>query len=294
MMHLVLGLIACVITVKSFAWSDPIHIVIAKIARSNLNPGVLGRIEDLANNIEGAFPLTFDFVNASCWANDISRGGCGVFDSWHEQPMPYDPENILADSKQKAIRSKIDQNSNVFALVSAMTTLRNPQAGQWEKNFCLRILMHCLADLHNPMACISLYSSDFPDGDQGGRLFRIESVYGSLRELWDHALLFSFPQEEIREWTHDLTYEQQEELDEVVEKILSIYPRFAFSDLREGSFADWAKSSYGLAVHHAYQGILPGDYPTNEYLQKSRQIALEQIAKAGYRLADKLNEIFQQ
>lgn len=285
-------ILTCLIAVKSFAWNDPVHMVIAKIAKNNLHHGVLSQIEDLADNIDGAFPLSFDFVESACWANGIARGGCRALDSWHERPLPYDPENILTDSERKAMQGSIDQNSSVFALDVAMATLKNPRAGPWEKNFCLRILLHCLGCLHNPLACISLYSHEFPNGDQGGRLFMIESVHASLRTLWDNAFGLDFP--DVRGWMNDMTFEQKEELEAMVKEILHTFPRCAFSDLREGSFKDWAKASYELAVQHAYQGIDLGERPSHEYLQRSRQIAWMQMAKAGYRLADVLNEIFQQ
>lgn len=271
-------LTVCLIARMAFAWNDQVHMMIAKIAKNHLEPGALRTIEVLAEDVNGEFPPPFDFIEAACWANVISRGGCKAFDPWHERPMPYDPEKILNDGRE------VDQNSVIFALNQAVGTLNNPKAGAWEKNFCLRILLHGMGNLHHPLACSSLYSSEFPKGDRGGRLFSIQGRQ-SLRDLWDN--LFGLMTDE-----YDPSFEQQQEMDEVLKEILLHFPRNALSDRMQGDFETWADQSFQLAVNQAYQGICSGAMPPPDYIIRCREIAFMQIALAGYRLADKLNEIF--
>lgn len=287
----ILALAACLFVTESFAWNDTVHMIIAEIAKNHLNPKVLGKIEDLAENIDGEFPPPFDFIESACWMNDISRCGCKVLDSWHEMAMPYDPGKVLSDADRKAILSKLKDNSSVFALNEAMSTLKNPQAGPWEKNFMLRILLHCIAELHQPLACTSFYSVDFPSGDGGGKLFMIRGKQ-SLREFWDNGLDFVKNLGEVWGWTHDRTFEEEEEMSAALKKILSEFPPSSFVNREIGEFEDWAIESHELAATYAYQGIKPGEIPTSDYIQRCRPIAIRQIALAGYRLAGKLNEIF--
>jgi len=270
-------LIICLISRVAFAWNDRVHMMIAKIAKWHLEPGVLSKIETLAEDVDGEFPPPFDFVEAACWANAISRGGCKAFDPWHERPMPYDPEGILDE------RLQLDQNSVLFALNQAMGTLTNPNAGSWEKNFCLRILLHGMGNLHHPLACSSFYSSEFPKGDQSGRLFSVQGQ--SLRDLWDGLL-------GIMADEYDHSFEQQQEMDEVLKEILLRFPRNALQDRIQGGFETWANESFQLAANQAYQDVYPGTFPPPEYIMRCREIAFMQIALAGYRLADKLNKIF--
>ena len=53
--------------------------MIAEIAKCHLKPGVLSKIDDLAEDVNGEFPCVFDFIEAARWANVVSRGGCRAF-----------------------------------------------------------------------------------------------------------------------------------------------------------------------------------------------------------------------
>ena len=97
-----------------------------------------------------------------------------------------------------------------------VTTLSDPKSGAWEKNFCLRILLYCIGNLHHPLACSSL--------PQGGRSFKIQwRGRDSLRELWD-GLFCSFTNEYISE------FEEDTEIWELLQEIKWKFPFKDFSD----------------------------------------------------------------
>lgn len=52
---------------------------------------------------------------------------------------------------------------------------------QFEKSFMLSFFIHVLGDIHQPLHSCSLFSDEFPNGDQGGNLFNI--TYKNMKEL---------------------------------------------------------------------------------------------------------------
>ena len=286
---LVIGM-SWLVPTLSYAWNDTAHILIAQIAKEYLNLGVMDKIVDLVEDIDGEFPPPFDFETAACWADDISRYGMKGLDSWHEKLIPYDPCGILTEEKRNELLVGLEKNSVTFALTEAVRTLKDPESCSWGKNFMLRILLHCIGDIHHPLHCATLYSPDFTCGDEGGQFFKISGrKEKSLREFWDNLAGNS-----KRSWSgnHYPTYEETIEMELTMDKILADFPFNSFTKNTEETFNDWAEESYQLAVQFAYQNITPGSNLSKEYVELSRRIAYRQIALAGYRLAEILNEVF--
>ena len=238
MFHILI-IVLCLVSEKAFAWNDQVHRMIALIAKEHLNPGVLSEIENLARDVDGEFPPPFDFVEAAYWVNQVSRRGCRLLESWHDEV--------------------------VFPLNEAVVTLSDPKAGAWEKNFCLRILLYCIGNLHHP-----LYQ---------------EKIKDPLCKLWD-GLFGSFLNEYYSE------FEDDKEIIDLLQEINWKFPFENFIAERQGKFESWADQTSKLAMLEVYEGIISEKAPTFEYAQRCRLVALKQIALAGYRLSDILNKIF--
>ena len=273
----------------SYAWNDTTHMLIAMIAERHLNPGTMDKIDELAEDTNSGLSVPFYFANEACWAGDISRYGLKALDAWREMPIPYDPHGILTEAMLLNISDKLKTNSLCFALNEARNTLKNPDSGAWEKIFMLRILIHCVANIHHPLHCANLYSFDFPAGDMGGRLFVVGDQRINLRTLWDDAVndVISVPGR-----FHYGTYEERNELIAMLERILWECPYANFTVCKTWDFENWAQESHRLAIEYAYKNIQPGETPSSDYLRMRDRIAHQQIALAGYRLANLLNEIF--
>ena len=58
------------------------------------------------------------------------------------------------------------------------------------KSYALRLLIHYMGDLVQPLHCENRYNSEFPDGDKGGNLFPLKYHYDvdELHALWDKIL----------------------------------------------------------------------------------------------------------
>lgn len=58
------------------------------------------------------------------------------------------------------------------------------------RSYALRLLIHYLGDLHQPLHAMGRYNDDYPTGDKGGNLFPIKYHYEAdeLHAVWDKVL----------------------------------------------------------------------------------------------------------
>ena len=111
---------------------------------------------------------------ASIWADDIVHDGIESFFKWHISSRPYDPEGILSTSEHEKILASIEGNDLVWVIGECIKTLKNPNSTSWSRGFMLRVLIHMVGDIHQPSHCITLYNTQFPQGDRGGTRFKIK------------------------------------------------------------------------------------------------------------------------
>ena len=89
-----------------------------------------------------------DFAAAADWADDIKEEGITMFDNWHFINQPVNPNGVFVDIP--------DQPSNnvIFGINKTVKALKNQAtAGKntIEKAFMLRLLLHFLGDIHQPL-----------------------------------------------------------------------------------------------------------------------------------------------
>jgi hypothetical protein len=69
----------------------------------------------------------------------------------------------------------------------------NPDTGvSWDlgDSFNLRLLIHFIGDIHQPLHTVSRYAEEFPEGDMGGNLFMLtqKGEINELHALWDSTI----------------------------------------------------------------------------------------------------------
>lgn len=270
------------------AWWDLGHMAIAQIAYDELDPCVRERVDRYILAVSDQFPEHSDFITASTWADDISNDGMSAFRVWHGSPYPYDPDNVLSTSERTKILNSIENNDVVWAVHECIKTLGCSKATDWSKGFMLRMLIHIVGDLHQPNHCITLYSKEFPNGDRAATLFRIQdNFYHTLHNLFDAAFGLNDRRPE-----RPLTDEDLDSLNSLVNYLRSEYPRHSIPQLLEKDIEVWRNESYQIGVEFAYANISPWEKPSEVYVMKGQIITGRQMALAGYRLADLLNDTF--
>lgn len=275
-------------SVKLFGWWDVPHMLICQIAKDQLDDATIQKVEDLVAYFESDFPESSTFVTGSCFPDDITTLGLSGFKVWHGVLTPYSINNFLTEREIGCIESLINDNNLHAAIRQCVKTLKNPKTKNWEKSFMLHFLLHCVGDIHQPLHCVQLYSSQFPHGDLAGHRFVINGMpYKNLHLLWDAAFGVG-----AQKMVRPLSLKDERWICETANSIEKIFPQNSLPESKNMDYLQWSKESYQIAVKVAYHGIQVGQIPSQEYLAIGEYTALRQIALFGYRLAKLINEIF--
>lgn len=227
------------------------------------------------------------FVAAGEWMDNIKGTG------WkHYHPIHFTNVPVYAPDFE-GIAKNITVNAT-WAYDNAVATLRAPDTkyNLLSKSIAVRVIVHLVGDIHQPLHTSALFSKQFKKGDIGGNAFKIKytSKLSNLHAFWD-ALGHNHGNIEV---PLNKSVERQTRLVDLCKNITSQYPR---SDLikmpqKHTMFDDWVAEAHVVAKEHAYRGISPGDKPTDAYVANTRTVCDKQLALAGYRIADAISDIF--
>lgn len=261
-----------------YAWDSAGHRIIALIAYQQLKPAAKQKVDQLSEQLDPGYPPLQRFLYAATLADQLKVNNISVYNNWHFINYPY--------SKGYPTSSNINVDNLVWAINHNESILENPEASMQQKAVSMSFLVHFVGDAHQPMHCINYFSSHFPHGDQGGNFYTIyDKNITNLHMLWDQGVgLYK------KRGIHHLL--NNKDVKRFAEKIERQYPPQYFANGVSNLDANtWAKESFNIAKHVAYN-IPEGAKPSKQYLQVGQRISSQQLALAGYRLANLLNEIF--
>lgn len=82
-------------------------------------------------------------------------------------------------------------------------------------------------------------------------------------------------------------------MNKVVDSLLEKYPKYKLKGrLNEQDRLKWIMESKGFAEDYAYKGLKYNQEYDEKYIERGAPVVQEQLAIAGYRLADSLEETF--
>ncbi|HEX6039095.1 S1/P1 nuclease [Longimicrobium sp.] len=232
----------------------------------------------------------FVFMYAARYPDDFkSEAGYNedVFSPQHYVDFPFKPAGQPASvhtQPPEAINLLQAYPAYVGALASADSS---PAA----KALALSFLFHLTGDVHQPLHAAQLFTTRYPNGDQGGNLFYIRLPDGSrpkLHSYWDGIVIRSDRFADVRAAALAL----------LADPALA---RETYAELSDGSVQHWAQNeSFPAAVQTAYRnGTLRAS--TTEanarlvpdgYVVDATRTAQRRITLAGYRLGDFLGTTF--
>jgi hypothetical protein len=144
-------------------------------------------------------------------------------------------------------------------------------------------VIHLFGDIHQPLHCVTRITSAHPrpDGDRGGNSFALKGHARNLHSLWDSSVSFTSGESE----------------DQIADEIVQQHSRSQLAaDLQVKDVEKWARSSFALAKNFAYKPLNENPAsppkPSTAYLATAQKIGRRQAALAGYRLSDRLQQIF--
>ncbi|MEM8931238.1 MAG: S1/P1 nuclease [Acidobacteriota bacterium] len=260
------------------AWAPAGHMVIAQIAHERLSPTARAEADRLIGLLADFEPRYDDFVTASTWLDAIRGAGWRSFDRWHYVDLPFNADGIGQVSGPSA-------DNAITAVREAIRVLEDPAAPDLSKAFMLRVLIHVVGDLHQPLHCVSRYTVEQPDGDRGGGRFDLpEADGGNLHRLWDGALGL------LPDLVADA--EGRRRVPELVEELERSVPETQRGDLRNLDPEAWAREGFRLATTHVYTGLTPGRPVPEVYRFKGQLVVRRRLLVAGLRLTHLLEQLF--
>ncbi|HEV2614772.1 MAG TPA: S1/P1 nuclease [Gammaproteobacteria bacterium] len=251
-----LVLVLTLFSFSAYSWNSMGHRVIGEIAYEHLSPQAKEKSMLLIQYLSNAYPYSSTFQTANGWADYLKMDGVHAYDSWHFDNTPYSLDGTPTTPAQTP--------NLVWALNQSIAVLKNPKTNQYEKAFFIRFLLHLTGDAHQPLHCINFFSKNYPNGDNGGN-----AEPNHLHANWDNGLgLFD---------EHcGISPSKAQRAKCFAEEIQTQYPESYFGNkAMDLNPQDWVDESFEIAKTQ----------------DQSQTLVKQQLALAGYRLANELNAL---
>jgi S1/P1 Nuclease len=232
------------------------------------------------------------FMRAATWADWVRSHHAQEFNhgTWHyiNYPVTFPGGGADPDKHQPPA----GQENAVWCLNRCADKIRN--GNDTEKAVYMTWLFHLCGDIAQPLHCVALYSTKYPDGDRGGNAIRIRiaSSPTNLHSFWDGLL--------GRGTTPGSIGKDVAEIEAILtEKANTVQP-----DLQAHKTPDsWAREGAELARKAVYldgellkprggegaDGVLQAP---EGYATRAGAVARVQVGKGGARLAEPLTKLF--
>jgi len=290
------------------AWDDTGHKVSAYIAWRQMSPAaktkavklLLAAPEDshlsvyypAGSRSKEAKELEL-FMVASTWSDIIrSRDFKVRYEKYNQGPWHY------ADIFWKQTGGKAEMMGNrseglaIAKLYDFEKNLKDVSVSDADKAVNLAWFLHVAGDVHNPLHNASRITDVEPKGDSGGNLFLLSPAGAvgenrvNLHSYWDSILRRNAPRE------NDAC--DGEYIARMAEKIMK---KHSFASMKErlklGDYREWNAEGFRFLNETVYDEELKrGELPAKKYQKRAVAVGEEQIALAGYRMAETLNQIF--
>lgn len=254
------ALMVAMFTVSSFSanneivWGATGHRVVGEIAQTHLKSSTKRKLNKLLNGQTLAYISTF--------ADEIkSDDRYKKFTTWHYINMPldenYNPENRNPDGDL------------VSAIEFCSAIISDKNSSDSDKIFYLKLLVHFIGDLHQPMH-IGLVE------DKGGNDIKLK-WFGkdtNLHRVWDSEMIESYKMSytELAANTKDLSKSE-------------------IKNIQQGTLIDWVNDIH-KSTRIVYNSMTEGENLSYRYSYLHFDLLEQQLQYAGIRLAKVLNDLF--
>ena len=150
--------------------------------------------------------------------------------------------------------------------------MKNLIPGQTEENAkstAMRLLIHYLGDVHQPLHCTALVNDKYPKGDRGGNSFPIvpKDELNELHAIWD-SIIYEYPGYPVLPFSDS----DWESLGKNASRMFSDYPvdQDKVDDLEP---ENWAVESFDISRTFVYRYVHENKSLSDSYIKKARTIA---------------------
>ncbi|MGK0413020.1 MAG: fructose-1,6-bisphosphatase, partial [Polaribacter sp.] len=235
-------------------WGQNGHRVTGKIAEKHLTKKAKRNIDKILKGESLAFVSTF--------ADEIkSERKYREFSPWHYVNMKLDQTYAEAE--------KNPQGDLVTAINKCITILKDENSSEEDRVFYLKLLIHFVGDLHQPMHIGQ-------KEDKGGNDFQVQ-WFGegtNMHSVWDTKMIEAWNMSYI-ELADNAKYLSKKQIESI----------------EKGSVLDWVEEIHQI-TKKVYASAKSGENLRYRYSYDHFVIVRSQLQKGGIRLAKILNEIY--
>ncbi len=245
--------------VAAMAWGQLGHRIVGEIASSYLSPKAKAAVQKILGNESLAM--------ASNWADFVkSDTAYKYLNSWHY----IDFKDGISEAEFKSYLATDTETDAYTKLNFLISELKKATLPQEKKVMYLRLLVHIVGDVHQPM------HTGRPE-DLGGNKIKLSwfNQPTNLHAVWDDKILE----------TQQLSYT------EYAKAINFASPAQVVSWQKE-PIADWLLQSHQIA-EKLYKEVNPDDKLSYRYTYDHLSIVNNQLLEGGVHLAGVINQIFQ-
>ena len=235
-------------------WGQTGHRVVGAVADDYLTASTKRKLKKLLNYESLASSSTF--------ADDIkSDSRYDKFKPWHYVNMPLDGTYETSTKNPKG--------DLVTGIRYCKTVIGDKTASKEDKVFYLKMLIHLIGDLHQPMH-LGLQE------DRGGNDFKVQWYYKdtNMHRVWDTQMIDSYA----------MSYS------ELADNVVHL-SKAEVNRIQKGTVLDWIAETHRL-TKTVYNSTQKGDNLRYRYSYTYLNVAKSQLQKAGIRLATVLNDLF--
>ncbi|HYK77496.1 MAG TPA: S1/P1 nuclease [Daejeonella sp.] len=245
------------IPVQTMAWGMQGHRIVGEIADSYINQKTRKEIQKILGHESMAITSNWaDFIKSDPEYNYLS--------TWHYA-------NFADYLDYQALKTQMDQDTtvNIYNRIQFLTAqLKNKNLESGKKQMYLRLMIHLVGDLHQPMHMGRKEDS----GGNGIKIFWFNQPT-NLHRLWDEQLIES-QQLSYTEYTKSINFATQAQIKKWQSDNLSV----------------WAFESYEIS--RQLYTVKPEEKLSYRYIFDHIATVNDRLLKGGVRLAGLLNQIF--
>lgn len=255
MKHLFFALLALTAAPLASAWSQKGHDVTAAIAEKHFTPATADSVSAL---LDGRSPVYW-----ANWLDNASHNSDYSYTkTWHYKNIDSDVayEDAPLNPKGDVVRAVYEMEE----------ILSDPVSSRAQKVLALKILIHIVGDMHQPMHMGHL-------SDLGGNKVKVK-FFGrdkNLHGIWDSDLPESAHKWSYTEWRDQIDRLTPEQEAAVI----------------AGTPDDWARETFEIAGH-VYNYFPEGTKASYNHIARWTPTIELQLERGGLRLAHLLNRIF--
>jgi hypothetical protein len=270
-----MGAVLFLTAAPAWGWGDKGHVTVATIAQAHLCQASKSAILELLGTQRLSDPRT------ATWADhirplDAFREIYPHNDQWHfiDTPVAQQVIDLMRDGK--------DGNNVIAKVGDFQKILADAGQDKQKRRDALRFIVHFVGDMHQPLHCIDR-------DDRGGNKIHI-SINGrpqresNLHSFWDTTLVtMAMKDMEVSDFSARLDAD------------ISVAKK---KEWQKGTPLDWAIESHRIAIAKGYT-LRGKELPVGEvvdldnaYIETAQAAVVEQLQKAGIRLAQVLNDTF--